>query len=66
MVLVLTAEGSSGCCGLGKREMALSCVRAGSDWILGTISSLKEQSGAGPGCPGQWWSPHPWRCSKTV
>ena len=20
----------------------------------------------GPGCPGQWWSPHPWRGSKTV
>ena len=20
----------------------------------------------GPGCPGQWWSPHPWRGSKTM
>jgi len=25
-----------------------------------------ELLSTGPGCPGQWWSPHPWRCSKTV
>jgi len=24
------------------------------------------ERGFGPGCPGQWWSPHPWRCSKNV
>jgi len=29
-------------------------------------SLLKEWSGIGPGCPGQWWSPHPWMGSKTV
>jgi len=36
------------------------------DWILGKISLLKERSGIGTGCPGQWWSPHPWRGSKNV
>ena len=36
------------------------------DWILGKISLLKEWSGIGTGCPGQWWSPYPWRGSKTV
>jgi len=30
------------------------------------ISLLQEWSGIGPGCPGQWWSPHPWRGSKNV
>jgi len=46
--------------------MASSCVRGGLDWILGKISLLREWSGTGPGCPGQWWSHHPWRGSKTV
>jgi len=23
---------------------------------------LKERSGIGIGCPGKWWSHHPWRC----
>jgi len=27
---------------------------------------LREWSGVGPGCPGQWGSPHPWRGSDTV
>ena len=36
------------------------------DWILGKISVLKEWSGTGTGCPGRWWSHHPWRCSKNV
>jgi len=27
---------------------------------------LKEWSGVGPGCPGQWGSPHPWRGSNNV
>jgi len=35
------------------------------DWILGNISLLKEWSGIAPGCLGQWWSNHPWRCSKN-
>ena len=36
------------------------------DWILGKISLLREWSGIGTGCPGKWWSHHPWRCSKNV
>jgi len=43
----------------GREATASSCVRGGSDWILGKISSLQECSGVGPGCPGQWGSPHP-------
>jgi len=27
---------------------------------------LKEWSGIRVGCPGRWWSPHPWRCSKYM
>ena len=46
--------------------MASSCIRGGLHWILGKISFLKEWSGIGTGCPGQWWSPHPCRCSKNV
>ena len=46
--------------------MASSCTRAGLDWIFGKISSLKEWSGTGTGCPGQWGSHHPWRGSKTM
>ena len=34
--------------------------------ILGERFFLKEWSGIGPGCPGQWGSPHPWSGSKTV
>jgi len=32
------------------------------DWILGKISSLKEWSGIGPGCPGRWLSHRPLKC----
>jgi len=46
--------------------MASSSLRGGSDWILGKMSSLEEWSGIGPGCPGRWGSPHPWRGSNTV
>lgn len=38
-------------------EMASSCARRG--WILGKISSLKELSNPGTGCPGKWWNQHP-------
>jgi len=34
--------------------------------MSGKISLLKEWSGFGTGCPGSWWSHHPWRHSKTV
>jgi len=30
------------------------------------MSLLKEWSGIGAGCPGWWWSPHPWRGSKHM
>jgi len=33
---------------------------------IGKISLLKEWSGITADCPGQWWSPHPWRGSKNV
>jgi len=46
------------------RTRASSCVRGGLDSVLGTISLLKEWSGIGIGCPGRWWSHHPWRCLK--
>ena len=49
-----------------KRDNGLSCARGGSGWILGTISSQKEQWGSGTGCPGRWWSHHPWRCSRNT
>jgi len=45
--------------------MALRCARGGSDWILGNISSQKEWSSIGTGCPGKRWSHHPWRCSRS-
>ncbi|CAM9633102.1 unnamed protein product, partial [Bubo scandiacus] len=28
--------------------------------ILGSISLQKGLLGFGMGCPGRWWSPHPW------
>ena len=33
-------------------------------WILGKIYSQKEWWGVGTGCPGRWWSHHPWRSSR--
>jgi len=36
----------------GQEQMASSCVREGSGWILGKISSPEERSGTGMG----WWS----------
>jgi len=34
--------------------------------MLGKNSLLKGWSGIEPGCPGQWWSPRPWRGSKNM
>ena len=45
--------------------MASSCIRGGSGWILGRISSLKDWWGIGTGCPGKCWSHRPWRCSRN-
>ena len=50
----------------GREAMASSCIRGGSGWIFGKMSFLQEWSVIGPGCPGQWWSPHPWRCLRNV
>ena len=38
------------------RGMSSSCARG--------ISSPEEWADDGMGCPGRWWSQHPWRCSK--
>jgi len=35
-------------------------------WILGNIYSLKGLSSTGTGCPGKWWSHHPWRYLKDL
>jgi len=39
--------------------------KGGSGWILGRTSP-KGWSGSGTGCPGEWWSHHPWGCSRTM
>jgi len=31
---------------------------------FGKMSLLKEWSDIGTGCPGKWWSPHPWSVQK--
>ena len=36
----------------------LHCLLLLSGWTLGKISSPKQWSGAGMGCPGRWWSLH--------
>jgi len=41
-------------------------AKGGLDWRLGKISLLNEWSSIGTGCPGQWRSPYPWRCSKSM
>jgi len=46
--------------------VASASARGGSRWILGNISSLKEWCCSVTGCPGRWWSHHPWRSSRTV
>jgi len=48
------------------RAHGLKLHQGGLDWMLGKISLLKEWSGIGTGCPGRWWSRHPWRCSINV
>ena len=50
----------------GQEGMALSCAKGDSGWILGKISLPKEWCCSGTGCPGRWWSHHPWRCSRAV
>jgi len=35
--------------------LSSSCARGGSGWVLGKISSAKDQWCSGTGCPGRWW-----------
>ena len=42
----------------GQEQMVSSCARGGLDWILGKISSPKEWSGIGTGCPERWFKKH--------
>ena len=46
------------------RGNGLKLHRGGLGWKLGDISSQKELSGLGTGCPGRWWSHRPWGCSR--
>jgi len=50
---------------IGWEGMALTCIGEGSGWILRKISQ-KEWCCSGTGCPGRWWSYHPWRYSRAV
>jgi len=34
--------------------------------ILSKQKTFCLWSGIGTGCPGRWWSPHPWRCLKNM
>lgn len=34
--------------------------------MSGSIYSWKEQVGVATGCPGKWWSCHPWRYLKHM
>lgn len=38
----------------GQEEMALSCTRGGSDWMLDFFFSLKRWSDIGTSYPGRW------------
>jgi len=40
---------------IGIEGVTSSCAREGSGWTVGNITSLKEWSGTGMGCPGRWW-----------
>lgn len=41
-------------------------IKCGKDWIFGKISSQKELWGVGTLFPEEWWSHHPWRCSRDA
>ena len=43
----------------------LKLHQEGLDSILGGISLQNGLLGIGMGCPGRWWSPHPWRCLRV-
>jgi len=64
--LIALSSSLTGGCSERRLVSSPKSLRGGLDWILGKISFLQEWSGLGPGCPGQWVSPHPWRSSKHV
>ena len=43
----------------------LRLCREGLDWILGSISLQNGLLDVGMAYPGQWLSPHPWRCLRV-
>ena len=47
-----------------KRGNGLKLHQGKFRWVLGKTSSLKGLSSSGTGCPGRWWSLHPWRYLK--
>jgi len=47
-------------------NVVLSCSTGGLDWILEKISSLKELSNIGSGCPRKWLRHRSWRYLKDV
>ncbi|PKU43198.1 hypothetical protein llap_6505 [Limosa lapponica baueri] len=46
---------------MGQEEMASSCARGGSGWILGKMFPRKGFLSLGMGCPGKGLRHHPWR-----
>ena len=40
--------------------------QGGLGWMLGSTSLPKGLLSIGTGCPGRWWSHHPWRSLKDV
>ena len=51
---------------IGRVGTALSYAMEGSVCMLGEVSSQKERRGTGTGCPGRWWSHHPWKCWSNL
>jgi len=48
------------------RGNGLKLCHRGLGWILGNISSQKGLSSTEAGCPGRWWSHHPWTYLKDM
>ena len=49
-----------------QKMLQITSFRGGSGWTLGKICSPKEWLGIGTGCPGRWWSHHPWNSSRNM
>lgn len=50
--------------GTVQEDIASSCAKGDSAWILGGNSSLVGLLNFGMGCPEKWWCHHAWRCLK--